>query len=223
MAQILASLAIVEQAAAQRGITVSDAELHTRMTTELQQIQPRVPKGQDLLKFLRDHAVPPSRIAISIRTQMLLEKLADIDFKPDKYVRVASLIIRQKDETTAALSAALASANAAYAALNKGDAWDGVIQKYSTMENAAANHGERGWVAVSDMPKEIQNSALTVKLNGYLPPTQDQNGIEIFRVEARGKDATPAELVELKSRYLPAIGQAIMQQLQKNAKIEYSY
>jgi foldase protein PrsA len=217
------TLAILQQEADRRKVVVSDSEVTARAQSQLAEYQARLPKGQDMMAALKQRGITMSRLVVFCRTQLLLEKIASLDFKPENYVRVASIIVGQKDETTAALSVALASANAAYDALKKGDPWVTVIQKYSTQEQFAAGGGERGWILIADLPKEIQAEAATAKVNGYLPPAKDQHGVEVFRVEGHGQTATPGEMTTLKSRYLGEIERAMITQLQKNAKIEYSY
>jgi parvulin-like peptidyl-prolyl isomerase len=221
--EAIKNLTLMQQEADRRGIKVTDAEIRTRIEGQLQQVRPRVPKGQDFETFLIQQGYPISYFVVYFKAQLLLEKMADADFKPDQYVKYGALMIRPKDETTASLSAALTSANTAYAELKRGGAWDNVLKKYATIETTTTNGGDRGWLPISALPAESQKAAISAKAMDFLPPVKDENGIEIFRIEAKGKDATATELTDLKQRMLPYIERSIITDLQAKAKIETSF
>jgi peptidyl-prolyl cis-trans isomerase SurA len=216
----LGLLVAVEQEAAKHKVTISEKEVDDAVQVDLKQLLTKAPPGQDSLKWLRDQGESLSTIQFTERLKLLITKLAALDFKTEDYVKVSTIVVRPKDETTTAVTAAGAAADAAMAALQHGDPWDAVVLKSTTDQRAAANHGELGWRPISEFPSEIKKDLTTIKLNGYTKPVQTPNGFQIFRVEARGKDAAPQEITELKERYLPQLSQNVLKQIQSTAKIE---
>src|SRR5579872_5532818 len=177
--QALITRELVEQEATKRSVKATDAEVSARVQDFYRQMATRLPKGTDITDYLRKQGAPSSRVALELRVQVLLEKLTQQDFKLDDYVRVATVLIRPKDQTSTSLSAALKAANDAYAGLKKGDDWEKIVTQYTTEQRAAANHGELGWLSINEFPKEIAGDIATLKLNGYTQPVQTGNGIQI--------------------------------------------
>lgn len=223
VAQTIAVFTLITQECKKLGIVIDPAEVKRRVDMQVQQIVATAPKGTSVSAALKAKGASKSLIEFQNRAQLMLEKLASKDFKKENYYQVSTLVIRPKSETAADLQAALTSATSAYTSLLKGDPWEKVISLNATEANNINGHGEIGWVPVDQFPKSVQSDLSTLPIGGYTRPAQTNNGLQIFRLEAKGKDATPAQLTELRGRYLGSQERDLVGRLQKNAKIVTSY
>jgi foldase protein PrsA len=216
--QALTVIELIRQEAVKQGVNVTQAEVEQQVTTEIQQLMARVPRGTSQDDALKMSRVTISRIELGSRAQLLLKKISDKSFNPNDFVRVQTLIIRAKtqDKTQekAIADANMAKANEAYAALVKGDPWEKVFAAYATEAATQPNNGELGWVKA-----ELDAS----KIGGFTKPVQTPNGIQIFKLENRGQNAVAGELDVAKARYQSTAQKEIVERLQKEAKITTSY
>lgn len=218
--QVIATLTVIDQAASQHKVAVTEKEIEDDAQKTYKQTMMRAPSGQDPNKWMKDHGAPISAFRYRARMELLLEKLAMLDFKPELYVKVSRLVIQPKDETTAGVKAAATAADEAEVALQKGEPWASVVARNSTNPQTAANHGELGWLPIAAFPQEVQQQFATMKLNTYTKPVSLQGAWQIFLLEVRGKDASPQEIAELKQTNLHQLVQDELSKLQKAAKIE---
>lgn len=222
--QALTAFALISQEATKQGIVLKDADVRSKVNMEVQRILASAPKGSATTdEALKARGVARSRIEFGVRAQMLMEALAGKDFKAEDFVRVSTLIVRPKTESAVDVQDSLSKANNAYTALEKGDLWDKVLSSYGTDPQAARNHGDLGWLKLDQFPPTSRAELVSLKVNGYTKPVQTPNGLQIFRLEARGKDATPQDLSEVKARLLATQERDIMDRLQKQAKITTAY
>jgi hypothetical protein len=221
--QALITLELIRQEAAKTGVVVSESEVKDKVDLEAQMIAARGPKGIPVDEALRKVGVPRSRIELGIRAQLLMEGIAGKSFKGVDFDRVATIIVRPKTQSSDDMKTAVSNADAAYAALQKGDDWGKVLTEYATDSQVVKNQGELGWVKIDQFPDPAKAELATLKSGGFTKPVITPNGIQIFKLETRGKDGTAAEMSSLKSQYLSSAERDIVARLQKNAKITTSF
>jgi hypothetical protein len=221
--QELINYEMIRQAAEKRGIKIADADVEQAVSNELQRDQTQFPKGMPVQEAMRRSGRTRSRLALQIRSSLLLQKMVMLDFDQAKFVRVSTIVIRPKTQSAADVQTALTAAKTAYDALQRGMDWDKAIQQYATDQQAQLQHGEIGWVQIADFPEVTRPELPSLKLMSYTNPVITSNGIQIFRLEARGKDATPGELSQLKATYQQRAAKPLLDKLRADAKIETAY
>ncbi len=221
--QIMTIYQLVQDEAVKRGVKVTDAQVSQEVATQLQQFQASIPKGTSLEEALQQRGSTRFQLTHMSRIRLLLKGLTELDFKPDKYVKVAVLVIQPKSPSTDDAQAAIKSANAAYDALQKGQSWDTVLSQYATEPRLSATHGEIGWAPLEQLPPDAQTQIKTLKVNGFTKPLQSPSGWQIFRLEANGKDASTTDISEMKSRFLQNAPGELVNKLMKEAKITTAY
>ncbi|RYG16115.1 hypothetical protein EON82_25410, partial [bacterium] len=113
--------------AAKRGIAVTADEVQARIQDQIQRIKAQLPPGQSVDDVINGSVGGPSRLGLVARSSLLVDKIAETEFKPDGYVKVATLLFRTNGGTTDELSKAIRSADNAYASLQNGKPWADVL------------------------------------------------------------------------------------------------
>lgn len=216
----LADHKMIAAEAARQGVSVSDAEVKAKIDEQLAQVKANLPQGQTLDDFLKSRGAEPSRLFLAARSAVLVDKLAAKEFQPAKYVKVSTLVFRTTGDTTEALTKAIKAADAAYASLQAGKPWKDVLRVYETNSTVLSNDGLVGWKAYDAFPDSVRTQMDKLKPMGYTKPTQTANGIQIFRLDARGESANPADLAELRSQYIQSARQSLVPRLRQATKIE---
>jgi hypothetical protein len=221
--QLLTVLELLRQEAAKENVTVTPEEVQQKVNIQVEQLMAGAPKGAKTSDVLMARNMSPSRLNLMVRGQLTLEKLAAKQFKPTEFVRIATIIVHPKSAAAADQQEALTKVGAAYSALKKGDSWDTVLKAYATEPQSIQSNGELGWRSEDQFPAATRMELDTMKLNGFTKPIQTPTGYQIFRLETRGKDASPGELAEAKVQFVSQEERAIVQHLQQGAKIVNSY
>jgi parvulin-like peptidyl-prolyl isomerase len=207
--------------AARRNITLSEAEVQKRVEDQLNGLRAQLQPGQTLDDVVNGPQVGgPSRLSLIARSSLLVDKIAEADFKPDGYVKVATLIFRTTGDSTDALSKAIRSADQAYASLQTGKPWQDVLRVYEKEPRIVENGGLIGWKAYDVFPESVRTQLGTLKLMGVTKPIQTEFGIQIFRILARGASATPAELTDLKTLYIQGSRNKVVEKMKQTIKVE---
>ena len=161
-----------------------------------------------------------SRLYMRIRMEMLVEKILLKDLKPEEYVKVATIIVRPASQTAKDVTAALTAAEGYYDRLKKGEAWESVLNASTADNNVRQSNGLLGWRAMGAFPEPVKAEFATLKNNQFAKPVQTPNGIQIFRLLAKGAIASKQDITELRNEYLKGTAPQYMANLQKEAKIE---
>jgi parvulin-like peptidyl-prolyl isomerase len=206
--------------AARLGITASSDEVKKRIADQIERIRGQLQPGQSIDDVINGAVGGPSRLALVARSSILVDKIAESEFKPDGYVKVATLLFRTNGGTTDELSKAIKSADSAYASLQQGKPWADVLRLYEKNPQVVQNGGLIGWKAYSVFPETVRTQLGTLKLMGVTKPVQTEIGIQIFRLLARGATANPTELADLKSQYVQGARQGIVERIRQQNKVE---
>jgi parvulin-like peptidyl-prolyl isomerase len=219
----LTTFEIIHQEAAKQGVSVTKDEIKKKIDSMLTDAMSRDPKKPTREQFIKDHQVHLSQAELGIKAQLELDKIAEKSFKAADFIRVATIVIRPKSPSADDVQASITKGNAAYASLQKGDSWEKVLPAFASEPQSIQNNGELGWVLLSEFPAPTRTEVGTLKIGGYSKPVQTPNGIQIFKLEARGKDVPATELDQVKARYVQSAEQEIVTKLKANAKITTSY
>lgn len=207
--------------AAKKGVSATDAEVKARVDEQREAVKPNLQPGQTFEDFVKAQGGGMARLNMVARTAVLIDKIAELEFKPGDYVKVATIVFRPDGVTTDALSKAIKQADAAYASLMAGKPWQSVLQLYEKNTAVVQNGGAIGWKSMAVFPEGVRASLSTTKVMGYTKPVQTENGIQIFRLEARGGTAKPTDLADLKAQFIRGDRNAIIQRLRQSMKVEY--
>jgi len=218
----LARYEAIKQEAEKKGIKLTNEEVNTRMATALAQSQSKghyadIPATE---KALKAQGYPLSRLDMGIRLELLVEHLADVEFDPTEYVRVATIVIQPKSGSFDDKRTAMNSASAASTELAGGAKWEAALMKYATDPKTTPNNGDIGWVPISAFPADAQVEIKKLGLNQYSKPVEIQSVYQIFKVEALGKSATPHDVADIKAKFLDRDRRALFLKLIKVAKID---
>lgn len=214
------SRAIAEEAA-KRGLTVTDAELQARVGTQFAGIQKTLPAGQTVDDFLDSRRLTRAHVEALTRTAILLDKIAESEFKPADFVKLDGLLFQAPVQSAPDVQAkAQKSADAAYASLASGKPWDVVYKANTLAPNPLAIGASSPWTSVDRFPEAMRAQIAALKPQGTTKPMATPVGVQIFHLAARGTEAPAAELASLKAQYVQGARAAVLQRLHDATKVE---
>ncbi|MBS1717513.1 MAG: peptidylprolyl isomerase [Armatimonadetes bacterium] len=211
------------QEAQKAGITASETEINAAYQKKKQDIVKTLPVGKTFEQALAAQQFTSSKLYLSVKAELLLNKLSDVGFDPKSYVKVATIIFKPVNEQSPALIEAIRRADDALARLKKGEAWATVLKGATTDPNVLKADGSIGWKNFSAFPKSVATELGKLKPGEYTTPAQTASGIQIFKLEASGTSAKAGELEELRKGYRAMRQREVLMKLQKDTKIEYTW
>lgn len=227
--QEVVGLRIVEDAAKKVGVSATDAEVLARLSQDIELVNQQKKSTQNdpapnesAVDYLAEQGFPLSRLYIRSQIEVLSEKMAEKTFDPKNFVDVSTAVFRVGSETATAVANAAERANNGYKELTLGIKWTEILKATGAPEAMLENGGRLGWRDISAFPPSAQADLKTLKAGEYTKPVQTAYGFQIFKINAIGSAATPAELADLKKDYLRSQSQVILNQLKQDAKITYS-
>ncbi len=217
---------MVQEAAAKRGLTATDAEVRAKYDAQMEIVKTRLKPGQTPDDFLASQGLDATHLVLASRSAVLLDKIADADFQPANFVKVDTIVFPAPQGTsTDVLGKAIKGADAAVASLAAGKTWDAVVKANTTVVgpsqvSAPAQAGALGWKSLESFPEAIRAQIAALKPLGTTKPLQTPNGIQIFRLTARGSEAPAADLASLKAQYVAESRGLVLQRLREATKVE---
>ncbi len=215
----LVNFEIVNIEAKRLHITTTPQEVQKTIDDELAQFKTSLPAGTDPATALRQRGYPPSRIKLTVRSSVLLDKIAMLDFKPADYVNISTIIVKTKTPSPEDVAAATKSCQEFYDRLAKGELWAAVLASSTTDANVIKNNGLIGWRALSAFPKEAVAEVTKLKQGQYTKPITTPYGVQIFRLEQFGSQAQPGALQQLKTEFVQTHRNEVLTSLRAKAKI----
>lgn len=180
------------------GIFLTGKEIDDGVQRELDAMKANLAAGQTLEQFMASTGQTKARLYLAVKTSLLLTKIAFAEFDPKLYVKVSTIIIKPASSSATDLAAAIKTAQGAYDRLQKGDAWEAVVDDVVTDEAGRESRGRLGWRLLSAFPDDVRSEIGLLRANQYSKPTQIQNGIQFFRIERFGKDLPKDELDQMR-------------------------
>lgn len=214
---------LISQRAKLDHIVITPMEVQKLYDDQIAMIQRQVPAGQDVESFIREKGFPKSRLWMHIEADLMMTKIVDLTFKRSDYISVSTLLVKPKTKTAADLQDAVGKAQSLYNRLAKGEDWDAVLKSADQSPQTVQSHGTLGWRPIDDFPPQTTAQLRILKPHQYSKPIETNNGIQIFRVDDIGVNAAAASLDQLKRQYEARAKQTLVQELQKNAKIDRLY
>jgi parvulin-like peptidyl-prolyl isomerase len=215
----LISFRVIKDAATKRGLTATDAEIEDAKTKLLEALKLTLNPGQTMEQLMQQEGTTPSRIHLRVHTEVLLKKITLKDFNKNNFVSISTIILHPGEKADD-IRKALDQADGIYKDLKTGKKWDDIFDKVETDPNAKAAHGRVGWRFLSAFPDSVRDEITGLKIGDYTKPVQTKNGIQIFRVDAKGIDATGDDLAELQDWYANGMRQTMVENLRKESKVE---
>lgn len=216
----LINYAVVKNAAAKQQVAVTDDEVRKEVDLLIQAIKQELPAGQTIEQAMEKEGTAPSRLFVRVKTEVLLRKLILKDFKPEEYVKISTIVLKSASSSLADVKVTLERAERVYTRLTSGEDWSKVLLETTDDERARASNGSVGWRPINIFPDSVRAELDKLKKGGITKPAQTQNGIQVFRLDALGKQATAVELQELQSSFVAGQRNAVMAKLKADAKIE---
>ncbi len=199
------SYIVISQAAGQRGIIVSDADVEKQVDQTIKALQGnQAGTIEDATNTLRSQGFPRSRLFMRAKATLLLDRIILADFHVDDYVKVSTILVRVDTADAAAVSKAIDQCQDAYKKLTSGTDWDTVLKSVTTDQHLLSTKGALGWRALSLFPENVVREINTLPNGAYTHPAMTQFGVQIFRIDAHGGDAKGDELLSLKNQFIAA-------------------
>ena len=213
----------VRAEAARLRVDVSEKDVESTIDAFIPQFAKTLQPGVSVNAALAAEGMTRSRMYLRFRTQLLIQKIVEKDFVPAKLVKVSTLVFKASDAQATSLGDAIKRAESAAARLQKGETWDAVFSSLNTDPRAAGSKGLIGWRLLSAFPASVATELSTLKPGQFTKPAQTENGIQIFRLEAAGRDAKGKEFDEMKTTYMQAAQSQLLTRLHQESKIERLY
>jgi parvulin-like peptidyl-prolyl isomerase len=217
--QDLINYTLIKDAAKKQGTSVDRAEVEAAMKHQLEQVRASLPPEQEVDAALLEQGFTRSRLFLRIEADLLLSKMAAMGFQPMAFVKVSTMIFLPASEQAEAVQAAIVLANATYERLQKGEAWEKVFPEVVSDPEIQRTNGLLGWRSLEAFPASVGKELVALKPGQVTRAAQTPHGIQIFRLEALGRDAKDEELDELRTIFLQSTRQSLMNKLRQEAKI----
>ncbi len=188
--QQLTAVQWIEGEAAQRKVTVSDADVKTTFN---QQKQQAYPKDADYQNFLKQSGETEADILLSVKLNLLGQKVSQQVTKGkdtvtadevSKYYAAHKSQYAQPETRTlrAVINKSKAKAAAAATALKHGANFAAVVKQYSSDAASKKNKGEVGAVKKADLPPDLATPIFKASKNAIIGPITSGGSSYVFMV-----------------------------------------
>jgi parvulin-like peptidyl-prolyl isomerase len=167
---------LIEQAAAEYGLSISDKELEAKAQESIQKGQ-----GQEQFqKWLADNKMTYEEFKKTLRSQLLAARVFD-------QVTASLPTVAEQVHARHILFDSEEEAQKVLAELQKGGDFAALAQKYSRDESTRANGGDLGWfpMGLELIPPEVEQEAFRLQPGQVSGVIHSQFGYHIVKVEAR--------------------------------------
>lgn len=214
---------LAKQEADRLGLVVTQAEIEAGVKNELDIMTKNLAEGQTLEQAMAAAGQTKSRLYLGMKTSLLLTKISLADFDPKGYIKVSTILVRPRSSSAADVSNTIQVVQKAYDRINAGEPWEKLVDELVTDAEGKRSRGLLGWRQLAAFPETTRPELTSLARGKVTKPVQTQNGIQIFRIESRGLDATKDELESLKTELADTFRLQAVQKLRKNMKIERMY
>lgn len=219
MTQQVIGMMMVEEAAKDAGVSVSDEEVRKAVDEQLTQYKANIPEGRTFEQHLRAMGIPYSQVWVQVRQSMLFERIAMKDFKPEALRKLAHIVIKPKDFSDRARQDAMNKANEIIAWAKGGETWASLVEQHSEDIATKPLNGSLGWVGPHVLPEDIMAAAASAQTGAIIGPFVTSDGIVVIKVENAGPPPEN-ELEAAKNAYLQRAQMLLQQKLRDEYKHE---
>lgn len=202
------------------GIFLTGKEIDDGVQREIDGMKANLAPGQTIEQAMATSGQTRARLYLAVKTSLLLTKIAFAEFDPKQYVKVSTIIIKPASSSATDLASAIKTAQDAYDRLQKGEAWEAVVDDVVTDEAGRESRGRLGWRLLSAFPDDVRSDIGLLRANQYSKPAQIQNGIQFFRVERFGKDLAKEELDQMRLEMTEALRVQAVNKIRRTMNIE---
>jgi len=202
------------------GIFLTGKEIDDGVQRELDAMKANLAPGQTLEQVMVSSGQTRARLYLAVKTSLLLTKIAFAEFDPKLYVKVSTIIIKPASNSATDLASAIKIAQGAYDRLQKGDAWEAVVDDVVTDEAGRESRGRLGWRLLSAFPDDVRSEIGLLKANQFSKPAQIQNGIQFFRIDKFGKDLAKEDLDQMRIEMTEALRLQAVTKIRRTMTIE---
>ena len=204
-------------------IVVTDAEVEQEVARQKDLMRQGLAPGQTIEDALAQAGQTKSRLYLGAKASLYFTKIALQDFDAKSYVRVSTIVVRQRSESAADIAATIQVVQKAYDRIRAGEPWERLVDELVVDQQGKQLRGLLGWRELSAFPEEAKNQLMALKKGDVTQPVQTKNGIQIFRIEAKGDGATKEELDQMRGELTELLKFQATQKIKKNLKIEKLY
>ncbi|HLO99722.1 MAG TPA: peptidylprolyl isomerase [Fimbriimonas sp.] len=202
------------------GIVVTDAEIEAGVKNEMDIMSKNLAEGQTLEQAMAAAGQTKSRLYLGMKTSLLLTKISMAQFDAKAYIKVSTILVRPRSNAASDVSNTIQVVQKAYDRINAGEPWEKLVDELVTDAEGKRSRGLLGWRQLAAFPETTRPELTALARGKVTKPVQTQNGIQIFRIEARGLDATKDELESLKTELADTFRLQAVQKLRQTMKIE---
>ncbi|MHB9035372.1 MAG: peptidylprolyl isomerase [Armatimonadota bacterium] len=229
--QDLLNQKMIWQAADKAGVKVTPAEMKAKIDESLKRMN-----MSNVEQLLNQYKVTRDRFMTGTKMSALAEKIVTkgvkaTDAEYAEYIEAQHILIRfPQEETDKAKQEEIAKkkADEIYAKAKAGEDFSKLADEYSedpgNVVNGVKQGGSLGWFTRGRMVQEFEKAAFELKPGEISQPIKTFYGYHIIKLVKLGKDATPAEKLELNKmimdKKVPMEMGKWFQELQGSAKID---
>jgi hypothetical protein len=219
----LMTFQIVKAEAEREGILITDQQVNEEVLKKLKDVEAMLPVGTNPRDYLQyQQGLGPSRLYLGSKTDLLMTKLADKRFRPERYLKVSMFQIVPLSNTNADVDVAKRKITAARDRVAKGEDWAKVFKETIT-DPQAPKDGSMGWVDIDLFPPIVRSEVLNLKPGEISTVSQTDDGIQFFRLDGVGSEAKDQALEDMKAQVMPIFRQKLFNELRSKAKIEKKF
>lgn len=211
---------LVKGEATRIGVKVTDEEVKTEVNELFKAISAGLEAGQDMSQAMATQGTTLSRIHMRVTTEILIRKVILAAFKQENFTEISTITIKPNSDSAADLKYAIEMSDGVYQRLQRGENWDAVLLSVTQDQNAVKSRGKIGWRLTSALPDAVKKEISNLKVGQFTKPAQTVNGLQVFRIDAIGKDAKDEQLKAFKDWYVNGMRLQTVDRLRKSAKIE---
>lgn len=205
------------------GIVVIDAEVEQEVARQKDMIRQGLGPNQTLEEALFQAGQTKSRMFLAAKASLYFTKIAMLDFDPKQFVRVSTIVVRPKSENANDVGATINIMQKAYDRLKAGEPWERLVNELVLDPQGKQLHGLLGWRELTAFPEDAKSQVVALKKGDVTQPVQTKNGIQIFRIEAKGDGASKTELEQMRAELSELLKFQVTQKIKKTLKIEKLY
>ena len=205
------------------GILVTNEEVDKEVGRQKDLIKQGLGPNQTIEEALAQAGQTSSRLYLAAKSNLYFTKLAMLDFDPKSFVRVSTIVVHPRSDTAADISSAIQVVQKAYDRIKAGEPWEKLVDELVTDQQGKQMRGLLGWRELTAFPDVAKSQLVALKKGEVTQPVQTKNGIQIFRIEAKGDGASKDELEQMRVELTELLKFQVTQKIKKTLSIEKLY
>ncbi len=205
------------------GIVVTDGEIEQEIARQKELMKSGLTPGQTVEDALAQAGQTKSRLYLAAKSSLYFSKIALQEFDPKAFVRVSTIVVHPPSEKASDVAATIQVVQKAYDRIKAGEPWDRLVNELVVDQEGKQQNGLLGWRELSAFPDEAKSQIFKLSKGEVTQPVQTKNGIQIFRIEAKGDGASKAELEQMRTELAELLKFQATQRIKKTLKIEKLY